>query len=85
MAQKINERVSLLFATAFSDKARPIEFVWRSKVYKIDKLALYHNFWRGKVLYHVFSVQSQNFYFRLSLNSQNLLCTLEEAADVLPD
>jgi hypothetical protein len=51
---------------------------WQGKTYSILTQGFYHHFRKGKTLIHVFSVADNNLSFRLSLNSESLVWTLEE-------
>lgn len=82
MIEKVNEPVSVnLVFNSKSKKVYPHFIRWRGRLYKIDKIGLHHFFRRGRTLFHIFSVASQDCFFRLSLNTENLNWTLEEVAD----
>lgn len=74
MHQTISEYVSVVF-----DKV-PRSVVWRNRDYEIKKVGLHHKYTRGKILYHVFSVATDTTFFRLVLNTNNLLWKLEEVS-----
>lgn len=59
-------------------KDYPRLLTWNNKNYKITKLGLHHKYFEGKVLFHIFSVTSDSLFFRLKLNTQNLIWTLED-------
>lgn len=59
----------------------PKYLIWKDRNYVITKIGLHHSFHEGKVLYHVFSVLTQNIFLRLKLNTQNLSWRLEETAN----
>ena len=61
------------------------EVLWEGRAYPILKIGLHHTFREGRTLFHIFSVSSQNLFFRLSFNTDNLIWTVEEIADGLPD
>lgn len=82
MIEKIQEPVSVdLVFNSQTKKVYPYRLLWRGKVYQIKKIGLHHFFHQGKTLFHIFSVSSDNLFFRLSLNTENLHWTLEEIAD----
>jgi len=82
MIQKINAPVSVnLSYDSLNKKVSINEVIWNNKIYPIVKLGLHHFFRRGRTLYHVFSVASENLFFRLILNSETLHWNLEQIAD----
>lgn len=62
----------------------PKVLIWKGRTYRLVKVGLHHTYHKGKTLFHVFSVVSENLFFRLVLNSESLNWTLEEVADGLP-
>lgn len=66
------EKVSVWF------KDYPRLVIWKGRDYKITKLGLHHKYWEGKTLFHIFSVVSDTLFFRLKLDSDNLLWTVEQ-------
>lgn len=68
----------------FLGKMTPSEIVWHNRFYKIKKIGLYHKTLEGNTLFHIFSVVTDSLFFRLKLNSKNLIWTLEEISDGLP-
>lgn len=82
MIEKIHEYVSVgLWSDPEKKAVYPKVLIWKGKSFGITKLGLHHTYQEGKTLYHVFSVVAANSFFRLVLNTQNLLWTLEEVAD----
>lgn len=73
--QSLSEQVEVWF------KDYPRLITWKNRDYKITKLGLHHKYYEGKTLYHIFSVVSDNLFFRLKLNSNNLLWTLEQISE----
>lgn len=61
----------------------PKYLVWKGRNYIVDKVGLHHTFSKGKILYHIFSVVAGTVFFRLKLNSENLLWRLEEVSDAI--
>jgi hypothetical protein len=59
----------------------PVKVTWEGRDYPIIKLGLHHTYRAGRTLYHIFSVASQNLFFRLKLDTDTLHWTLEEIAD----
>lgn len=82
MIEKIHEYVSV---GLWSDHAKrtvyPKVLIWKGKTLSVTQLGLHHTYREGKTLYHVFSVVAANGFFRLVLNTENLVWTLEEVAD----
>lgn len=82
MTQKIDEGVSVTLVYDHErKKVFPKSILWQRRLYPIIKLGLHHTFREGRTLYHVFSVASQNLFFRLELNTENLQWTLKEVSD----
>lgn len=82
MIQKISSPVSVTLA--YDHKKRrvfPKVVVWDGKIYRIDKIGLHHTFRTGTTLYHVFSVESPELFFRLVLDTDTLHWVLEEISD----
>jgi hypothetical protein len=61
----------------------PKYLIWKGKDYRLDKIGFHHSFYQGKVLYHIFSVVAGTVFFKLRLNTENLLWKLEEVADAI--
>jgi hypothetical protein len=61
----------------------PKYLIWKGKDYRLDKVEFHHSFYQGKVLYHIFSVVAGTVFFKLKLNTENLLWKLEEVADAI--
>lgn len=79
MIQRISEPVDVVFHKI------PVSVTWSGRTYPILKLGLHHAYRDGITRHHVFSVVSQDFFFRLNLNTDNLSWALEEVSDGLPD
>jgi len=80
--QKISAPVTVTLI--FNHKKRiafPGEVVWEGRTYPITKIGLHHFYRQGRTLYHVFSVASQEMFFRLVFNTDNLFWNLEEIGD----
>ncbi len=86
MIQRIAEPVSVVTAyNAASRTVRPISLEWSRRTYPILQVGLRHTYRDGATRHHVFSVVSNNLFFRLNLNTDSMLWTLEEVSDGLPD
>lgn len=86
MIQKISAPISV--DLVFNHRERfvsPKEVVWEGRTYPILKVGLHHTYRLGRTLFHVFSVTSQDLFFRLVLNTDSLFWTLEEISDGLAD
>lgn len=86
MIERVHAPVSVKLI--FNHKVRksyPKEVQWEGKIYSIKKVGLHHTFREGRTLYHVFSAVSENIFFRLVLNTENLSWTVEEISDGEPD
>ena len=73
--QSISESVQVIF------KDYPRIVTWGNRDYKITKLGLHHKYLEGKTMYHIFSVVSDTLFFRLKLDTSNLLWTLEQTME----
>lgn len=84
MIQKVSVPISV--KTIFNHKTRttfPKVILWEGKEYQVNKIGLHHSFREGRTLFHVFSVSTDNLFFRLKFNTDNLIWTVEEIADGL--
>lgn len=79
MIQRISEPIDVIFHKI------PVSLTWSGRTYPILKLGLHHTYREGITRHHIFSVVSQDLFFRLNLNADNLSWTLEEVSDGLPD
>ena len=86
MIQKIHAPITVI-STYNHQKRRhvPIIVKWDGKTYKIKEVGYHHRYRKGKVLYHVYSISSDELFFRVVLNTESLNWTLEEISDGLPD
>lgn len=64
-------------------KVSPRWVVWEGKTYEVTKIGLHHTFRQGRVLYHVFSVETPTLFLRLVLDTETLRWRLEEISDGL--
>lgn len=86
MITKISTPVSVTLAFDHTKRrVFPKVVVWEGKIYRIKKIGLHHTLRSGRSLYHVFSVESDELFFRLVLNTDNLHWRLEEVSDGEPD
>ncbi|MCE7897766.1 MAG: hypothetical protein DPW11_04680 [bacterium] len=86
MIQIISEPVSVTTSFDANKRAtRPISLQWGNQSYEVTQLGLRHSYKEGNVRHHIFSVVSNNLFFRLNLNTDTLHWTLEEVSDGLPD
>lgn len=85
MTQKLSEPVTVEFLSdGSSRRLLPKSIYWNGRLYQITKVGLRHTHRQGRTLFHIFSVLAHTLYFRLSLNTDNLLWQLEEISDGLP-
>ena len=86
MIQRISEPVSVVASyNAKNRTVRPISVEWSERVYPVLQVGLRHTYRDGVTRHHVFSVIASSLFFRLNLNADNLIWTLEEVSDGLPD
>ena len=86
MIQKIYAPITVI--STYDHKRRshkPSIVVWEGKTYKITNIGYHHKFREGKRLQHVFSVSSEELFFKIVLDTEALSWTLEEISDGLPD
>jgi hypothetical protein len=86
LIQKISAPVSVQLV--FDHRLRtvaPRQIFWDGKVIRVAKVGMHHTIREGRTLFHIFSVTSQDLFFRLKLDTDTLFWTLEEIADGLPN
>jgi len=86
MIQKISAPVSVQLI--YNHRLRtvsPRQIFWDGKIIRIARVGMHHTIREGRTLFHIFSVTSQELFFRLKLNTETLFWTLEEIADGLPN
>lgn len=71
----MDEKVAVTFEKV------PKEVFYGGRQHTIEKIGLHHTYRLGRTLYHVFSVASRNLFFRLVLDTDNLLWKLTEVSD----
>lgn len=85
MIQSFDEPISVVFTSnSKTNVVAPASVVWAGRTYPIIKVGLHHKFHDGKTLFHIFSVVSNNIFFRISLNTDNLFWRMQEVSDGLP-
>ena len=86
MIQKISAFVSVqLVYDHQRHTVAPRQIFWNGQAIRVAKVGIHHTIREGRTLFHIFSVTSDNLFFRLRLNTDNLHWTLEEVADGLPN
>ena len=85
MITKVDVPVSVeLIFQAPTRKVFPKLIVWNGRDYVITKLGYKHTIRQGRTLLHIFSVVSNDTYFKLVLNTDTLHWKLEEVSDGQP-
>lgn len=82
MIQKIKAPITVI--SVFNHVKRftkPLILKWDGNLYKIKNIGLHHSSRVGKTLYHVYSVTSDNLFFKIVLNTDSLSWELEEISD----
>jgi len=82
MIQKISVPISV--ALVYNHKKRevkPVKVVWENRSYMITRIGLHHTVRQGRTLFHIFSVESKELFFRLVFNTDSLSWMVEEIAD----
>jgi hypothetical protein len=82
MNETLNEKVSVI---TIYDREKgtitPWRIKWNGKSYQTKKIGYYHKIRVGRGTKHIFSVTDGNMFFRLSLDSETLIWTLEQISD----
>lgn len=82
MIQKILAPVSVL--ALFNHKKRafePLFVLWEGKKHKVQKIGYHHKVREGNTIFHIFSILCETLFFRLKLDTESLLWTVEEISD----
>jgi hypothetical protein len=82
MIQKLKAPISVY--SLYNHKKRlfsPLFILWEGRRYKVLDLGYHHTFKNGRTLFHVFSVQTSDLYFRLVCDTDNLSWEVEEISD----
>lgn len=61
--------------------AYPSQVTWEGRDYRIEKVGYHHTYRQGRTLIHVYSVAARTMFFRLVLNSENLMWEVEQISD----
>jgi len=80
--QKVLAPISIL--ALFNHKKRafePIVIFWEGRKYKVRKIGYHHAIKEGTNLFHIFSILCDTLFFRVRLDAQNLVWTVEEISD----
>lgn len=86
MIQYLDEPVSVsTFFESETNTVLPKTIIWRKRSYPVTKLGLHHHYRHGTALYHIFSVVSHTYFFRLKLDTTSLRWILEEISDGQPN
>ena len=76
---KINEKIVVETSGDKNTKALvPRRIIWKNHGYLVEKIGLHHAFWRGRERIHVFSLVAGGIFFRLELNTEDLIWFLDE-------
>ncbi len=82
MIQKLQAPISVLLSSNHKTReVAPKKILFDGREYLIEKVGLHHTFRIGRTLFHVFSAASRDTFFRLVLNTDTLLWTVEEIHD----
>ena len=86
MIQDIKAPISVhLLYNHRKNSTLPAKVLWDGREYLIKKTGLHYSFRKGKTLFHVFTVSSENLFFKLVLNTDNLFWSVEQVGDGLAD
>ncbi len=82
MLEKINERVDVItIYKKIGATVNPYKIRWNGREYKITKIGYHHKVLRGKIFHHIFSVCSDELFFRLNFDTETMFWTVEEVSD----
>jgi len=82
MIQDIKTPISVsLYYNHRKNTSFPISLLWEGRNYHIKKIGLHYSFRKGKTLFHIFTAVTENLFFKLVLNTDNLFWSLEQIGD----
>lgn len=82
MLENLNEHITVLLKSADEIKTTgPVTIFWRGRVYKVEKIGLHYTYKAGAKLFHVYCVSSADTNFKLVLDTNSLLWTVQEVYD----
>ncbi|MCL4338490.1 hypothetical protein M1271_02280 [Patescibacteria group bacterium] len=85
MMMKVSAPVTVsLIYNHRTNSVSPQVILWEGRKYIVSKVGLHHVVRRGRTLYHVFSVETADLFFRLVLDTDNLHWIVEEIANGEP-
>jgi hypothetical protein len=86
MIQKIHAPISVVFVfNHHKRQAMPVKILWEGREYCVTRVGLHHTYREGKILFHVFSVETPSLFFRIILNTDSLFWFVEEISDGEPN
>lgn len=81
---QLSEPISVSFhSDHLKNKAYPKWVFWSGRLHAIEKVGLKHSFYKGKTLYHAFSVITKTLFMKLIFNTQDLSWKIEEVEDAV--
>lgn len=84
MIQKISAPISVqLVYDHRRHTVAPKKLLWDGREYLVTQVGLHHTFREGRTLFHIYSIVSNQLFFRVRLDTDTLFWTLEEIADGL--
>lgn len=86
MHEIIKEKVGVIMIhTPDSGSIRPGKILWRGRERMVTKVGYHHKIKQGVITHHIYSVTDGNTFYRLDLDTDSLLWTLEEISDGVAD
>ncbi|OGV93967.1 hypothetical protein A3B57_00960 [Microgenomates group bacterium RIFCSPLOWO2_01_FULL_47_10] len=86
MIQTIDAPISVITAyNHLTSQFIPVKLKWHSREYTIITIGFHHHYRQGRTLFHVFSVATEEMFFRLELDTETLMWRVTEIADDLPN
>jgi hypothetical protein len=85
MIQRVSVPVSVILVFDHTTRStQPHHLLWEGRPYKVTRVGLHHTYREGRTLHHVWSVATSTLFFRLNLDTETLVWTLEEISDGRP-
>lgn len=86
MNQKIFQKVSVISIYKKENNIfSPYKIFYSGQIHLVKKIGLHHQFNKGSILFHSFSVATDNSFFKILFNTKELSWTLEEISDGYTD
>lgn len=82
MSEAVNEAASVIsIFNAQTKQFFPWRLKWQDRIYTTREIGYHHTHQSGSTLYHIYSIVTDSLFVRLSLNTSDLIWTIEEIQD----